>query len=99
MLDELAWLLATYPDPRSRDGAEAVRLAERACTLTKRQIPVILNTLGAAYAEAGDFPRAVSAIEEALKRAHASGDSDAINLSEKILASLTANLPYREEPK
>jgi len=99
MLDELAWLLATYPDPRSRDGVEAVRLAERACTLTERRIPVILDTLGAAYAEAGDFRRATSAIEEALKRAHASGDSDAVNLSEKILASLTANLPYREEPK
>src|SRR5262249_59143546 len=27
MLDEMAWLLATYPDPNSRDGMEAVRLA------------------------------------------------------------------------
>ena len=37
MLDELAWLLATYPDPNSRDCAEAVYLAERACALTDRQ--------------------------------------------------------------
>src|SRR6266850_657476 len=31
MLDEVAWLLATYPDSNSRDGTEAVRVAERAC--------------------------------------------------------------------
>jgi tetratricopeptide (TPR) repeat protein len=99
MLDELAWLLATYPDPKSRDGAEAVRLAERACALTERRIPVLLDTLGAAYAETGDFPRAISAIEEALKSAHSSGDGDAVKLSENILASLHENLPYRQEPE
>ena len=60
MLDELAWLLATYPDSNSRDGAEAVRLAERACALTERRVPALLATLAAAYAEAGDFPRAVA---------------------------------------
>jgi tetratricopeptide (TPR) repeat protein len=99
MLDELAWLLATYPDAKSRDGTEAVQLAERACALTERRIPALLDTLAAAYAEAGDFPRAISTIEEALDRARSSGDSDAIKLSEKILASLRENLPYREEPE
>ena len=99
MLDELAWLLATYPDSKSRDGAEAVRLAERACFLTERRIPALLDTLGAAYAEAGDFPRAINAIEEALNRAASSGDSDAVKLSENILASLRENTPYRQEPE
>jgi tetratricopeptide (TPR) repeat protein len=99
MLDELAWLLATYPDAKSRDGTEAVRLAERACVLTERRIPALLDTLAAAYAEAGDFPRAISAAEEALKRANSSGDSDAIKLSEKILRSLREDLAYREEPE
>src|SRR5262249_34877013 len=54
MLDELAWLFATYPDSKSRDGTEAVRLAEHACDLTERKIPALLDTLAAAYAEAGD---------------------------------------------
>jgi tetratricopeptide (TPR) repeat protein len=99
MLDELAWLLATYPDPGSRDGAEAVRLAGHACDLTERKIPALLDTLAAAYAEAGDFPRAIGAAGEALNRARSSGDSDAVKLSESILGSLRENLPYRQEPE
>src|SRR4029077_9650679 len=99
MLAELAWLRATYPDAKSRDGTQAVQLAERACALTDRRIPALLDTLAAAYAEAGDFSRAISTIEEALRRARTSGDSDAIKLSERILASLRENLAYREEPQ
>jgi len=99
MLDELAWLLATYPDSKSRDGTEAVRLAEHACALTERRIPALLDTLAAAYAEAGDFPRAISVAEEALNEARSSGDNDAVKLSEIILTSLRENLPYRQEPE
>src|SRR4030095_9407782 len=99
MLDELAWLLATYPDSRSRDGTEAVRLAEHACDLTERKIAALLRSLAAAYAGGGDFPRAIPAAEEALNRARSSGDNDAVKLSENILASLRENLPYRHEPE
>jgi tetratricopeptide (TPR) repeat protein len=99
MLDESAWLLATHPDPKVRDGARAVELAERACTLSERRVPVMLDTLAAAYAEAGDFARAIGAVEEALKGAHSAGDTDAAKLSENILASLNANLPYRQQPE
>jgi tetratricopeptide (TPR) repeat protein len=98
MLDELAWLLATYPDSNARDGAEAVRLAERACALTDRRVPALLATLAAAYAEAEDFPRAVAAGEEALSKARSLNDIDGIKLSENILASVRANFPYRNEP-
>jgi tetratricopeptide (TPR) repeat protein len=99
MLDELAWLFATYPDSKSRDGTEAVRLAEHASDLTERKVPALLDTLAAAYAEAGDFSRAISAGEEALKKAGSAGDNDAVKLSENILESLRQNLPYRQEPK
>jgi tetratricopeptide (TPR) repeat protein len=99
MLDELAWLFATYPDSKSRDGTEAVRLAEHASELTERKVPALLDTLAAAYAEAGDFSRAISVGEEALKKAGSAGDNDAVKLSENILESLRKNLPYRQEPK
>lgn len=99
MLDELAWLLATYPDSNVRDGAEAVRLAERACKLTDRRDAALLATLAAAYAETGDFLRGVAAGEEALSRAQAIGDTDSVKLSENILMALRANLPFRHEPE
>jgi tetratricopeptide (TPR) repeat protein len=99
MLDEVAWLLATYPDSNSRDGAEAVRLAERACALTNRRVPALLATLAAAYAETGDFSRAVAAGEEALSEARSLGDTDSMKLSENILRSVRANVPFRHEPE
>jgi tetratricopeptide (TPR) repeat protein len=100
MLDELAWLLATYPDSNARDGAEAVRLAERACKLTDRRFAALLATLAAAYyAEAGDFSRAIASGDEALSEARSLSDSDSIRLSENILASVRANVPYRHEPE
>lgn len=99
MLDELAWLLATYPNSNARDGAEAVRLAERACELSNRRVPAFLATLAAAYAETGDFPSAVAVGEEALNEARSLGDSDGIKLSENVLASVRANVPYRLEPE
>ena len=99
MLDELAWFLATYPDSNARDGAEAVRLADRACELTDRRVPALLATLAAAYAEAGDFPRAIAAGEEALGKARSLGDADGTKLSENILISVRANVPYRHEPE
>jgi hypothetical protein len=98
-LDELAWLFATYPDSDARDGAEAVRLAERACALTDRRLPALLATLAAAYAETGDFSRGVAAGQEALRKAQAIGDTDSIKLSENILMALRADLPYRHKPE
>jgi Flp pilus assembly protein TadD len=99
MLDEIAWLFATHPDPKVRDGQEAMRLAERACILTGRRIPALLDTLAAAYAEVGKFSTAVSTAGEALALARSSGDPDGVTLSEKILTAIRENVPYREEPR
>ncbi|HYY93402.1 MAG TPA: tetratricopeptide repeat protein [Pyrinomonadaceae bacterium] len=53
--NSLAWLLATAPKQELRDGKRAVELARKACELSKWQHPNQLDTLAAAYAEAGDF--------------------------------------------
>jgi len=54
----LAWLYATAHDKQHRNGAEAVKLATKACELTSWKDAAIIDTLAAAYAETGDFQQA-----------------------------------------
>ena len=63
---ELAWLLATHPDPTPRDVQEAVSLAEHAAQLTSRRDARVLNTLAAAHAAAGRFDEAAATARAAL---------------------------------
>jgi len=58
LLNSLAWLLATCPSAEIRDGAKAVGLARRACEGDGWKNAALLDTLAAAYAEAGDFQQA-----------------------------------------
>jgi len=99
ILNDLAWLLATSPDPALRDGQNAVRFAEHGCALTGSNNPTLLSTLAAAYAEVGRFSDAINKGEEALSLARSAGNDDIATLSENLLTSFRANRPYREEPK
>jgi tetratricopeptide (TPR) repeat protein len=65
LLNNLAWQLATQADAALRNGREAVELAERACELSGHKEAGYLDTLAAAYAEAGRFGEAVKAAEAA----------------------------------
>jgi predicted Zn-dependent protease len=81
-----------------RDGHEAVRLAERACALTKRSDPLLLATLASAYAETGNFSEAINTIQESISKARSSSDKDAIALDEKLLGFFQSNKPIRQDP-
>lgn len=61
-----AWTLATCPDPRVRNGRDAVASATRACELTRWKSPRPLATLAAAFAEAGQYGNAVQMQQKAL---------------------------------
>ncbi len=74
-LNNMAWILATWPEALTRDGAKAVELAERADTLTSGVSPMISATLAAAYAEAGRFVEAVKTGQRALQLSTAEGNT------------------------
>jgi tetratricopeptide (TPR) repeat protein len=65
-LSARAWLLATAPDEKIRDGKRALADARRAAELTNWTNGIVLDTLAAAYAEVGEFDKAVTWQENAL---------------------------------
>jgi Flp pilus assembly protein TadD len=95
-LNNLAWLLSTAPEASVRDGGRAVTLAERGCSLTEFKMPILLGTLGAAYAESGRFAEATTAAERACAAASQSGDTATASKNQELLALYRANRAYRE---
>jgi Flp pilus assembly protein TadD len=97
LLNEIAWLRATAPAADLRNGAEAVRLAERACFIAHDKQPILIATLATAYAEAGKFSEATATAQNALSLARSNGDTKTAELSENLVTVFQSNQPYREE--
>ncbi|MBN1818523.1 MAG: fused MFS/spermidine synthase [Sedimentisphaerales bacterium] len=74
-INNLARLLALYPDPRVRNVPEAVRLAEKGCRMTNYRDPLLLDTLAAAYAASGRYSEALSVAAQGLDIATAQGNN------------------------
>jgi tetratricopeptide (TPR) repeat protein len=73
-LNNMAWILATWPNSSIREGVKAVALAEHADSLTSRRNQTVAATLAAAYAETGRFQEAVRTAERAMRLAAAEGN-------------------------
>lgn len=95
VLNNYAWLLATCPDDKLRDGKRALEMAVSACEITFYAEAHILSTLASAHAELGDFEKAREwarkAVELGEKEKHESLD----NLKSE-LASYEEDKPWRE---
>jgi len=92
LLSQAAWVLATNPQASIRNGSEAVELAARAVKLSGAKDPATLDTLSAAYAEAGRFPEAVQTARQALALATEP-------LADDLRARITlyeSNRPFRD---
>jgi tetratricopeptide (TPR) repeat protein len=91
----VAWILATSSNDSLRDGIAALALVHPIAQ-NEPDDPTVLSALGAAHAELGQFPQAVSAAERALAIVRASGDRSAESLLQKRLAAYRANRPWRQ---
>lgn len=88
----LGWLYATCPDKKFRDGKLAVKSATAACELTQWKDPGKLAVLAAAYAESGDFARAVRWQRQANERHLDPADR---RMGQERLALYEAKKPFR----
>jgi tetratricopeptide (TPR) repeat protein/serine/threonine protein kinase len=91
---KLAFLYGTCPETAYRHGRKAVELARKACELTNNEGDVCIAVLAAAYAEAGDFSRAVECQKRAMELAQ---DKETKQEYEKRLKAYEANRPLRGE--
>jgi len=92
ILNNLAWVLATSPEPKLRDAKRSLTLANRACEATEFKKAHILSTLAAAHAENGDFESAIRWSSKAVQI----GDEAADGQLKAELEGYRAGKPWRE---
>lgn len=93
-LNGLAWLLATCHDAEYRDGGKAVKFAEK--TVDLEYNPVTLDTLAAAYAETGNFDKAITLQEKVILMLRDKADKIVLEKCRLRLASYKKGYPWRE---
>lgn len=92
---EEAWTLATCPIERLRNGKRAVELARKALALHGGKDYVDLDTLAAAYAEAGDFDAAIKYENQAIE--DNPRDADFVKWAKVRLNMYGNHAPFREK--
>ena len=95
-MNNMAWILATCPDDKVRDGAKAVELAERAHSSTGKAKPRIAATLAAAYAEVHRFDDAVRTARRAIELAVAERNNGLADSIRGQLQVYEAGAPFRD---
>jgi Flp pilus assembly protein TadD len=95
----IAWVRATCPVPKFRNGEVAVSMATKACELTAWKDRKYLGVLAAAYAEQEDFANAVKWQTTALELATAETAEPDKQLGRECLELYRAGKPYRDEAK
>lgn len=94
-LNNFAWVLATSPDDKLRNGKRALELAKKACEVTEYKKSHILSTLAAAYAETGDFENAKKWSQKAVEVG--AKDKEIDEQLKQELKSYEEKKPWREK--
>ena len=92
----LAHIYATASDAALRDGAQAISLAEEAAKATNYEEPFVLQTLAEAYAESGQFDKALETAEEAITLAEQLHRDALIKSIQEQITGYRAGQPYRD---
>lgn len=98
LANDLAWMLATCPDPTLRDPARALATVEATLRMTGRADAGLLDTWAASQAAVGDFERAVELAGRAVEAARADGDAAQAARIEGRLALYRRGEPWVEAP-
>jgi tetratricopeptide (TPR) repeat protein len=94
-LNRHAWTFATDPDSQKRNSDLALQLAEAVCHATSGQEARFLDTLAAAYAEGGRFPRAIETAQRASTTAGATHQESFANEIKSRLKLYEQGKPFR----
>ncbi|MFO0945902.1 MAG: tetratricopeptide repeat protein [Planctomycetota bacterium] len=96
LANNIAWIMATSPDPAARNGPMAVDRALYACSKTEFQVAGYLDSLAAAYAEVGNFDEAIKVIDRALALAQRDGSTFFIGELTQRKARFLVREPWRD---
>jgi len=94
-INNLAWFLATSLSEDERNGNEAIQLATRACELS-HNYPICVTTLAAAYAETGQYDKAIATADLACSLAEKSGDEQSLKGCQAAREYFRAHQPCYE---
>jgi protein O-mannosyl-transferase len=98
-LNNLAWLLAAGSNASLRNGARAIQFAQQADQLSGGTNVLVLRTLAAAYAEAGQFGKAIETAHAAMQLGQSQRDDSLATELQQEIALYELGLPYREMAK
>ncbi len=98
-LVSLARIFAACGDPKFRDGNEAVCIMERLCSRAGAENPQLLSVLAMAYAETGQFDKAVTTAEKALSLAKVNVLGKLVSQLQRELSFYRQTKPYRDPGK
>ncbi|HQU72129.1 MAG TPA: tetratricopeptide repeat protein [Calditrichia bacterium] len=96
---QLSWLLASAPENALRDGPRALELAQQVANRSGSGNPSVLDALAAAYAETGQFARAVESAGRARMLALSQGRDQLAGEIALRIKGYESGRAYREPGK